>query len=97
MEPNPALGDVLPLEREITNPKDKFAVALMKGSTVVGHIPYNIAPAVSHFLKRSINKATFEVTGAAVNRGAGYGMEIPCKYRFYGTNDYIERLRLILS
>ena len=91
---NPALGDVLPLERELTNPKDKFSVALMKGSTVVGHIPYNIAPAVSHFL---INKATVEVTGAAVNRGAGYGMEIPCKYRFYGTNDYIERLRLILS
>ena len=73
---NPALGDVLPLEREITNPKDKFAVALMKGSMVVGHIPYNIAPAVSHFLKRSINKATVEVTGAAVNRRAGYGMEI---------------------
>ena len=94
---NPALGDVLPLERETTNVKDKFALALMKGSTVVGHIPYNIAPAVSHFLKRSINKATVEVTGAAVNRRAGYGLEIPCKYRFYGTIDYIERLRLILS
>ena len=46
-----------------------------------------IAPAVSHFMKRSPNKAAVEVIGAAVNRGAGYGMEIPCicKYRFYGT------------
>ena len=57
----------------------------MKGSTVVGHMPYNTAPAVSHFLKRNTNKATVGVTGAVVNRGAGYGMEIPCKYKFYGT------------
>ena len=75
----PALGDVLRLEREKTNVKDKFAVAVMQGSTVVGHMPYNTAPAVSHFLKRSTNKAVVEVTGAAVNRGARYGMEIPCK------------------
>ena len=68
-------------------------MAVMKASTVVGHVPYNIAPAVSHFLKRNTNKATVQVTGAAVNRGAGYGMEIPCKYRFYGTKDYIARLR----
>ena len=24
------------------------------------------------------------ITGKPVNRGAGYGMEIPCKYVFYG-------------
>ena len=90
---HPALGDVLRLERDITNIKDKFAIAVMKGSAVVGHMPYNNALAVSHFLKRSTNKATVEVTGAAVNRGAGYGMEISCKYRFYGTKDYIDRLR----
>ena len=41
-----------------------------------------IVPAVSHFLKRSTNKAAVEVIGAANNHGAGYGMEIPCKYRF---------------
>ena len=41
----PALGDVLRLEREITNVKDKFAVAVTHGSTVVGHMPYNTAPA----------------------------------------------------
>ena len=75
----PALGDVLLLEREITNIKDKFAIAVMQGSTVVGHMPYNTAPAVSYFLKRSTNKAVVEGTGAAVNRGTGYGMEIPCK------------------
>ena len=73
----PSLGDVLRLEREITNTNDRFAVAVVQGSTVVGHIPYNTAPAVSHFMKRTTNKDTVEVIGAAVNRGAGYGMEIP--------------------
>ena len=77
----PMLGDVLRLERETTNIKDKFAVAVMKGSTVVGHIPYNTALGVLHFLKRYTNKATVEVRGAAVNHGAGYGMENPCKYK----------------
>ena len=93
---NPAVGDVLRLQRETTNIKDKLAVAVMNQSTVVGHVPYNTAPAVSHFLKRSTNKATVRVTGAAVNRGAGYGMEIPCKYIFYGAEIYIDRLRELI-
>ena len=58
--------------------------AVINGSVVVGHLPYNIAPTVSHFLKRSVNKGMVEVTGRRINRGAGYGMEIPCKYRLYG-------------
>ena len=36
------------------------------------------------------NKGTVEVTGAVVNRGAGYGMEVPCKYRLYGIRAYVE-------
>lgn len=95
---NPTLSEVLRLERETDNEKDKFAVAVIKErKTVVGHIPYSIAPVVSHFLRRGTNKATVEVTGAAMNRGAGYGMEIPCKYRFYGSSEYIERLQELLS
>ena len=34
-----------------------------------------IAPAVSHLLKRSTNKAAVEVIVAAVNRSAGYGID----------------------
>lgn len=30
---------------------------------IVGHIPYNIASAVSHFPRRDSNKAFAEVTG----------------------------------
>ena len=53
---------------------------------LVGHVPYNLAPIISLFLKRDVNKA---LVGEKVNRlslrGAGYGLEIPCEYarKFY--------------
>ena len=32
-----------------------------------------------------------------MNRGAaGYGMEVPCKYRLYGTRAYEERVQKII-
>ena len=65
-----------------TNQEDKCAVAVKKCGGTVGRVPFNLAPVVSAFLKRSSNKALAEVTGSRVNRGAGYGLEIPCKYHF---------------
>ena len=94
---DPKLGDVLRLEREPTNCKDRFAVAVINGSVVVGHLPYNIAPTVSHFLKRSVNKGMVEVTGRRINRGAGYGMEILRKYRLYGPKGYIDKLKELIT
>ena len=41
---------------------------------LVGHVPYNLAPIISLFLKRDVNKA---LVG---EKGAGYGLEIPCEY-----------------
>ena len=35
-------------------------------------------PSISHFFKRDVNKAFAKVVGEKVNRGAGYGLEIPC-------------------
>ena len=94
---DPWIGEVLPLEREPTNLEDKYAVAIKKSSGTVGHVPFNLAPVLSAFLKRSLNKGLVEVTGSRVNRGAGYGLEIPCKYHFYGSTSYIERLKTIVD
>ena len=91
---DPWIGEVLPLERE---PEDKCAVAIKKCGGTVGHVPFNLAPVVSAFLKRASNKGLVEVTGNRVNRGAGYGLEIPCKYHFYGSTSYIERLATIVD
>lgn len=84
---------MLLLRREPTNQKDHLAVAVMKEDQIVGHVPYNISSLLSYFLQRDCNKGFAEVTGTAINRGAGYGMEVPCKYRLYGPRDYIVRLQ----
>ena len=54
---SPQLGDVLPIQREPgTNEEDRFAVAVKFDGRVVGHLPFNIAPTVSCFLNRGVNK-----------------------------------------
>ena len=36
---------------------------------------------------------TVRVTGRKVNQRAGYGLEIPCVYQFYGPKPYIDKLQ----
>ena len=56
------LGETLLVLREMTNPKDKDAVAVLIDETIAGHVP-NIAPSMSQFLKRDVNMAFAKVTG----------------------------------
>ena len=42
---------------------------------------------LANFLKRRTNNGKAIITGKRVNRGAGYGLEIPCSYIFYEDND----------
>ena len=93
----PFVGETLLLKREPTNVRDRSAVAVMQETEVVGHVPYNISSALSMFLRRDCNKGFAEVTGNCVNRGAGYGMEVPCIYRLYGPTIYIHRLQQIIQ
>ena len=93
----PVIGEVLLLRREPSNVKDSYAVAIVKDGDVVGHVPYNISAIASHFLCRECNKAFAEVTGNEVNRGGGYGLEVPCKYRFYGPEVYVKKMKEIIE
>ena len=93
----PFIGEVLPLQREPDNPEDRFAVAVQKSGEVVGHIPFNLAPTVSAFLRRSTTTGLVEVIGSKVNRGAGYGLEIPCKYNFFGPEVYLLKLKTLFD
>ena len=92
----PVVGEVLLLQREPSNMKDRQAVSVMKSNLIVGHVPANLSALFSHFLSRTCNKGTAEVTGARVNRSAGHGLEIPCKYRLYGPAAYLVRLDTII-
>ena len=87
----PTLVQVLILKREPNNDKDRHAVAVLNNDVVVGHVPYNLAPRFSQYLRREVNKAFAEVTGEKVNRGAGYGLEIPCVYRLHGPKVILTR------
>ena len=69
----------------------------MKSRLVVGHVPQNLSAPFSHFLSRTCNKAVVEVTGTKVSCGGGYGLEIPCIYRLYGPEAYLERVKKIIK
>ena len=55
-----------------------------KNDEILGHISLRMSLFVSKFLKRGANKGKTVVREKRVNRGAGYGLEIPCQYIFYG-------------
>ena len=88
----PVQDEMLILKREPTNVADRNAVAVYKDDQVVGHVPFNLAPSFSHFLKRDVNKAFAKVIGEKINRGAGYRLEIPCVYHLYGPKPYIDKM-----
>ena len=64
---------------------------------MVSHVPFNLTPTISLFLKGDINKAFAEVIEAKVNRGSGYGLEIPCIYHLYGTKPYIDKMKELVD
>ena len=90
------MGELLRLRIEPTNPHDDFAVAVVKDGTVVGHVPKRVSRVISYFLKKDSSSGLCEVTGSRVNRGVGLGLEIPCRYKFYGHQAYVERLQSLL-
>ena len=91
---NTVIGEILKCKREPTNEVDKHAVAIMCSDSlgmesVVGHIPHNISKFSSMFLTIPSTAIEVEVLG---NRGSGYGLEIPLKYRYYGQKKLIQWL-----
>ena len=84
-------------KREPTNDKDRNAVAVLKEEDIVGHVPFNLAPYVSAFLRRDTNSGFAKVNGEKINRGAGYGLEIPCVYSLYGSKPYIDKLTELVA
>ena len=57
---------------------------------MVGHLPENIAKLCFLFLKLPYTSIKAEVTGKRVNRGGGYGLEVPVIYYFTGPGKLID-------
>jgi hypothetical protein len=77
------IGECLPCEREVRNEKDRYAVAVKKEDTVIGHLPHKISRVCSLFLRRG-GCIACRVTGkmrysSDLPQG---GLEIPCTLIF---------------
>ena len=47
----PVVGEELMYQCELGNPRDPFTVSVLKGSTIVGHVPRKISAICSMFLQ----------------------------------------------
>ena len=96
-------GEVLDLIHEPNNEHDKTVIAMIKDNDVAGHVPWALASTkqgtgiVRHFYTKKGSKGQVQVVGKAVNRGGGYGMEIPCAYKFTGQPRNVDMLNKLLD
>ena len=60
---------------------------------VIGHVPKLMATWLTKFLKRPSNSGKAIVKGKRVNRGGGYGLEVPCEYHFQRDDFSCNRLK----
>ena len=98
----PVLGENLKTRPEPENEIDKYAVAVVIGRKVVGHLKKGktgrYAKTVFYFMRADpLNSATITVTGKRVNLGDGQGLQIPCTILFKGEEKYIEILKKQLN
>ena len=56
----------------------------LRQERVVGHVPKLMAQWVTKFLIRASYSGTVVIAGKRINRGAGYGLELPCEFKFQG-------------
>ena len=68
-----------------------------KEGQIVGHVPFSLSPNLFTVLEKRCEQSFSRVTGGKVNRGTGYGLEIPCVYQFYGPKPYIDKLREVID
>ena len=80
-----SVGEHLPCRRETTNLADRFAVAVIKGENVVGHIPRKLSNVCSIFVRKggSILCLTTGSRRFSSDLPQG-GLEIPCILVFKG-------------
>ena len=91
---NPIIGEVLETRREPDNINDAFAVSVLKGGQVIGHLKKGengrYARTIFYFLRADpSNRCTASVTGMPVNHGDGMGMKVPCVLTFHGHPRFI--------
>ncbi len=70
------VGEELPCQRETVNPRDLFAVAVLKDEAIVGHVPRKISSICSLFVLRN-GSVSCRVTGSRRYSKAGGSDTVP--------------------
>ena len=88
------IGEILHCKRERFSPSDPYAVAMLHGEVIVGHMPRIISAACSAFIRRGgIASCEVTSTGArqySVDLSQG-DMEVPCKLTFTAPSKEIDK------
>ena len=87
------LGEKLSCVRERGNLYDVYAVAIMKSSTVFGHVPRKISSICSVFIRRG-GTIHCQATGSRRYSSdlAQGGLEIPCVLEFFGETKDVHKV-----
>ena len=88
----PSVGEVLLVQQELENPHDRRAVCILKSSTIVGHVPRELSRVFWFFISHG-GTISCEITG---HRKRGKGLEVPCLYKFTGSERMITKMKGIL-
>ena len=89
---SPYIGEELPVQREVNNIHDDFAVAVLKNGNTVGHVPREISRVCWYFLHKSGSEMTCIVNGDRRSEVDGKGLVVPCVYIFRGKQKHLNRL-----
>jgi len=91
-----AFGEVLPCVREIANLHDPFAVAVLRGRSIVGHLPREFSALCALFIQRG-GRINCQVNGRRqYSRDLPQGgLEIPCVLAFSGEEKEVQKVKKI--
>ena len=82
---NPVIGELLECGREITNNQDRYAVAVKRNRTIVGHLSQKITCVCSLLLRRGGSISCQVMGGRQYSSDLPQGgLEIPCTLMFNG-------------
>ena len=89
----PTSGKSCQFNARSINIHDDFAVAVLKNSNTVGHVPREISRVCWYFLHKSGSEMTCIVNGDRRRSEVdGKGLVVPCVYIFKGKQKHLERL-----
>ena len=94
----PIDGEELYCCRENDNTSDPYAIGVMKGREVVGHVPRKISRMCAVFLR---NRGTIKCTVSGSRRYSRDlpqgGMEIPCILEFFGEAKWLKKISKLIK